>query len=351
MGNLSACQDVMSTEADLSYMRPFGRDVLGTKRVLDPPPLPSGPRLALRIELAHSQEGAGAHPIHFGKGDEVAVAQLDKIKGWGPLGWRQESSAKQRASMESASRLVWPDEPRISTAQRFWGVKIISSDGREGFEEHWCMLQVSVAPQERTYERSMLVVDDAQIAASYAGRFNMQTSNVFREESAYDADAVPRVRVCVPVVCSVLGSIVPEVATQGEYVTLLPYPSPEVRKFVFDGSEDFLELPQAFFHYVTWASGGHELVADIQGFQDDDGITIVDPVVLKADKPTVGSLLKVVVGVKEEGEAGQAVNEERFNLCHPHCGQLCRHFDPHRRGVHIRRHCGFSAPSCDARGL
>lgn len=207
------------------------------------------------------------------------------------------------------------------------------------------MLQVSVVPEERSEAIAQLAMADAETAASYAHRFNVQTANVYREEQDCDQEDIPQVRVAVPVICSVLGSVMPEVATQGEYVTLLPFPSPEVQKFVFDGREEFQELPQAFFHYVTWASGGQELVGDIQGVQDDSGIIIVDPVILKAEKPTVGTLLNVVVGGKES-LADQAVNEERFNLCHPHCGQLCKHFDPHRRGVRIRRQCGLSAPSC-----
>merc|ERR1719356_1171758 len=99
MGNVTACQDVFGSEADLSYMRAFGRPKK-TALFADPSPLPSGPRLALRVVWAPPEDSHGAHPVPFGEGDEVAVAQLDKIKGWGPLGWRQESSAKQRASQQ-----------------------------------------------------------------------------------------------------------------------------------------------------------------------------------------------------------------------------------------------------------
>lgn len=343
---LSLCQDALSSEADLDYMGSCQLPKTEHSPQEAPAPQQFGPRLALRIESV-LEDSLGAHPSPFGKGDEVAVALLEKVKGWGPLVLRQESSAKQRAALGDQGRLVWPDGPRFSTAQRFWGAKIISSDGKEGFEEHWCMLQVGVVPQERDLERAKLAVEDARVAASYAHRFNLQTASALGEDAEIDEDEVPRVKVYVPMVASVLGSVAPEVANQGEFITLTPYPSPDVKKFVFDGSEDFLELPQAFFHYVVWASGGREVVADIQGLQEDVGVGLVDPVVLRTSQPTVGGLLGAVVGTQASCEGGF---EERFNTCHAHCGQLCRNFDPHRRGMHVRRHCGLSAPSCGVQG-
>merc|ERR1711920_106826 len=81
---------------------------------------------------------------------------------------------------------------------------------------------------------------------------------------------------------------------RGEVVSLLRLPSSEVGKFVFDGSEEFLELPHAFFHYVTWFSGGREMAFDLQGAEHDDGdVILVDPCLLRTEKAGVSDLLKV----------------------------------------------------------
>merc|ERR1711920_119607 len=130
------------------------------------------------------------------------------------------------------------------------------------------------------------------------------------------------------------------------------YPSPVVKKFVFEGSEDFLELPQAFFHYVAWLSGGREFVADIQGMQDDQDVLLVDPVVLRAAKPTLGDIVGAVVSAATTDDNGQNVDksEQRFNVWHPRCGQLCKGFDPQRRSIKDRKACGLSLPSCGVGG-
>merc|ERR1719433_951559 len=63
------------------------------------------------------------------------------------MGWRQEHSAKQRAAQQGAGGVPWPTGPRFSAAQRFWAAKVVASDGRGGFEDHWCMLQLAVQPK------------------------------------------------------------------------------------------------------------------------------------------------------------------------------------------------------------
>lgn len=304
----------------------------------------AGPVLALRIAYT-AGEDSGAPPCPFATGDEVAVARLDRVRGWEPLGWRQESSAKQRASADGGGRLAWPQGPRFAAAQRFWGARIVASDGDDGFEEHWCILQAAVSPVDRELESIKPMVEDAVTVASYARRFNMQVASTLGEE--LDPSEMPGVRVCIPVVAEVLAGTLPDIAEPGEMVTLTVYPCQEVRKFVFDGSEDFLELPQAFFHYVSWASGGRELVADVQGFQDDTGVTLIDPVLLRdsAYSTTISDLLGVVVGTQASAQQGGFM-EQRFATWHPRCGQLCKGFDPHRRSIHMRRHCGLSAPTC-----
>jgi len=314
---------------------------------------PNGPMLALRISYAPVSSGIGARPSPFGEGDEVAVAFVDKVKGWEPMGWRQERVARQRAALggTQGGSALWPDGPenhRLGLAQRFWGARVIASDGNDGFEEHWCLMQVAVNPTDRSEEATQRACEDAHLAASYAHRFNLQTANSLGEGA--DPEDVPGVKVCIPVACEVLGSTVPDVARLGDKVTLTTYPAADVKKFVFEGCEDFLELPQAFFHYVAWSSGGRELVADVQGMQDDDGVTLVDPVILKAAQTTVSDLLGAAMANATGVTTASDAPEERFNTWHPRCGQLCKGFDAHRRGVHVRRHCGFSTPACGVRG-
>merc|ERR1712190_8484 len=95
---------------------------------------------------------------------------------------------------------------------------------------------------------------------------------------------------------------VPDVVNAGEAVSLVAFPSPVMKKFVFEGGEDFLELPQAFFHYVAWLSGGREFVGDIQGMQDDHDVLIVDPVVLRPSRPTMGNVIGGVAATVTAGE-------------------------------------------------
>ncbi|CAK0911008.1 unnamed protein product [Prorocentrum cordatum] len=63
-----------------------------------------GPQLALRISQAPIEASHGAKLSPFGLGDEVAVVQVEKLKGWDALRWRQERSAKQRASNDVTSK-------------------------------------------------------------------------------------------------------------------------------------------------------------------------------------------------------------------------------------------------------
>jgi len=311
-----------------------------------PEPKAAGPQLALRVAYSPIEDSLGASASPFAAGDEVAVVQLDRVKGWEPLGWRQERSAKQRAAMDNASSLAWPQGTRFSAAQRFWGAKIIASDGKGGFEEHWCMLQVAVSLKDRSMESVKAMVDDSKDVASYAQRFNEQTA---RACGAEDSEA-PGVRVCAPVGCFVLGSTLPDVVRPGEAVSLTPYPAATVKKFVFEGGEDFVELPQAFFHYVSWVSGGKETVGDLQGVQDEADVLLVDPVLLRASKPGIGELIGALASGPGEQTAQSSVEQHRFDLWHPRCGQLCRAFDPQRRNVHGRRACGMSLPSCGVGG-
>jgi len=163
---------------------------------------------------------------------------------------------------------------------------------------------------------------------------------------------VPCVQVSQPVGCEVLGSTVPQVIVAGDSVLLAPFPSEEVQKFVYDGREEFSEVPQAFFHYAAWSSGGHELVCDIQGVEQDDGsFLLVDPCVLRKNPPTVNDILGSIAPQTAEvfGVGPDAVTsgvEGRFDAMHPKCSQLCKVFDPARKGGNVRTHCGIAGISC-----
>lgn len=304
----------------------------------------AGPKVALRVAYAPVQESSGSFPGPFAVGDEIAVVSLDKIKGWEPLNWRQERSAKQSAAMESrGGRVPLPDMPRFHEAQRAWGAKVMAAAAGGGFEEHLCLLQVGASAKDRNIERVKAAVDDANDAASYAHRFNQFVANTCGDGNA---EGVPHLKVCAPVGCYVLGSTVPDIVQAGEVLTLTLFPSPVVKKFLFEGSEEFEELPQAFFHYVVTNSGGSDMVCDLQGAKEEQNFYIVDPVMVRADKVSIGDLLGTLLPGGRSAPRMNTSPEMRFDQWHPKCGQLCRTFDPQRRSIHARKHCGLSLPSC-----
>eukprot|EP00913_Durusdinium_trenchii_P030116 g28220.t1 len=113
-----------------------------------------------------------------------------------------------------------------------------------------------------------------------------------------------------------------------------------VKKFVFDGTQDFLELAQAFFHHAAFSSGGKELVCDLQGLEQEDGsLLLIDPCILRANaKMTMAHLLKGAV--REDRGFGEAAclgpispAAEIFERLHPKCAPMCKAFDPHRSSV------------------
>jgi len=335
---ISACSHILVTDTDLhSPVRsPFTSQLVGA----GPPekPRPQGPQLALRVVYAPLPVDAsqGSRPSPFADGDEVAVASLEGVHSWEPLGWRRDRCVSGWQG--------WP-EGSFARPRRFLGARVIASDGAGGFEEHLCMFQIGVSPKDRNLETCTVIVNDARDAAAYAHRFNVHMAQALGQDA--DPDEVPGIKVIAPVVCEVLGSAVPDVASAGETVILTPYSAPEVHKFVFEGREDFLELPQAFFHYVAWASGGREFVCDLQGHEDEEGVALVDPAILRdpGAKLTMGDVLSVATGMQGPDSGGPS--EDRFNAWHPKCGQACRSFDPQRRSANVvRRHCGLSAPSC-----
>lgn len=101
------------------------------------------------------------------------------------------------------------------------------------------------------------VVREINQVADYARRFNRHVAEAAGEEDA------PKVRVAVCYACFVLDGGSQEVACSGDTVVLTSFYGPEVSKFVFEGNEEFQELPQALL-----VRGGQQL-RDLELFSGD----------------------------------------------------------------------------------
>lgn len=312
-------------------------------RKSDTAPAVQSVSLALRVGYAPGEESAGTRIGPFGQGDDIALQDLTQAREIECMDWRQELACAGKMGHGSH----WPQEDeRFRTRYNYWKAKVVVSDGADGFEEHAVLVQSAVLAKDRTMEVAQHSVDDAIGAGRLAHKFNAQTATLHAEEEGgdHDAESVVGVRVCLPVACFVLGGFAEDVGQPGQTILITKFPFPSVSKFVFDGKEEFSELPQAFFHYASWATGGQEVVADIQGAEDEDGdIFIVDPVVLRPAKATLLGALT--------NDGGEPREKARFECMHPKCGPLCKAFDPLRRGPHGgRRACGLAVPTCGVGG-
>merc|ERR1712217_802414 len=124
-------------------------------------------------------------------------------------------------------------------------------------------------------------------------------------------DSLPNVKVSTSIACEVAGSGSPEFLTVGDAITLLPNTAEEVRHFVCDGrTEEFQEVPQAFFHYTAFASGGKELVCDLKGYEDESGsFVVMDPCVMRKPLISVTDLVSVVARPVVASVASVAVSK------------------------------------------
>eukprot|EP00927_Polykrikos_kofoidii_P048975 TRINITY_DN4312_c0_g1_i1.p1 TRINITY_DN4312_c0_g1~~TRINITY_DN4312_c0_g1_i1.p1 ORF type:complete len:370 (+),score=73.55 TRINITY_DN4312_c0_g1_i1:122-1111(+) len=322
----------------------------------DVPPeeeLQKGPRLILRIGTPPAKDLTGARNTPFGPGDEVAVVNLEQVKGWEPLRWRFEQNARER-SMVGQRKPLWTDGSRCGLQRRYWRAHIFSSDGKGGIEQHVTLLEVFAEKSDRTLEKVQVDIDDAKSAAQHAHRFNAHLARSLGGDvgaTAAEGD-VPAVKIAVPVGCYVVGGVASSVAAPGDMVSICSFSADEVRKFVFDGREEFHEVPQAFFHYTACQTGGHQFVCDVQGIEEEDGnFLLVDPLVLRTPKAGITDLLGAIVPGKSAANEvpSEAPNAERFDQFHPRCGCLCKAFDPQRRSAQQRKHCGMGV-SCGVGG-
>lgn len=348
---VSSCQKIVGNEKQLELINHPEETIMQS---IMQPVHQEPAKLGLRIfadPCAESENGALCAQF-LQNGLEIIATEFEKVKGWDPLRARFERSAMERAGVlytNHASQTnvgpkhQWPQGYRFNTPRRFWRCKAICQDGQGGFQEHVCMVIIADAPEDRTHANIEADLKDAADVASYCSRFNKQLRKQFGENGG-----VPGVLVCAPVGCEVIKCCDQQFASPGEAITIIPYPFAEIKKFLFDGSEDFLEVPQAFFHHAAWLSNCNEFVCDLQGVEDDDGnVILVDPCVVRTPKATVGDLLSTLapsIAGKENVPqvASDTSSSERFDALHPRCSQLCKVFDPHRRSACGKRHCGLN---------
>lgn len=297
-------------------------------------------KVVLRIDHAPIHDAVGAHVSGFKCGDEIILRNLSHANDLDVLNWRYREQV----------RAGWPQSYRFQVPRHKFAVTAQSRDKRETA----CILQMPQVASERTVENAQIHVDDAALVADHAARFNLQMVKSIGCNGIVSigdpGEAVPTVKVCAPVACEVVSTSYPDMLPKGAACTLTPYRHQEIRKFVFDGSEEFLEVPQAFFHYVAFVSRNEEFACDLQGVQDDSGVfDLLDPVVLSADKGNVTQFLSSFTAPQRAGltlKEGPLFGptECRFEALHPKCGQLCHTFDPNRRGVKGKK--GFCGLNC-----
>eukprot|EP00931_Biecheleriopsis_adriatica_P012811 TRINITY_DN114069_c0_g1_i1.p1 TRINITY_DN114069_c0_g1~~TRINITY_DN114069_c0_g1_i1.p1 ORF type:complete len:334 (+),score=63.71 TRINITY_DN114069_c0_g1_i1:77-1078(+) len=295
-----------------------------------------GPQLLVRVDAAPIREGPGVHPSPFRLTDELTLEGLETVRAWAPLSWRHERSSQKG---NRPLTFPWPSGPRFSIPQ-------VSMRARLEGTRQYVLLQVSAAPSEQTMERVVANLEDHKEAAYHAGNFNKYISQS-PHAPGFGHDH-PKVKVCASVGCRVLDSRMPQLAKKGAVVTITDYSAPEVEKFAFDGSEDFKELPQSFFHHAVWATGGSTMLMDLQGSESENGdVLLVDPCVLRSQPPGVSDIVAAAAG-KAAQATSDSPSDEAFEAIHKHCPQLCKGFDPHRRGAKVRRMCGM--PACGLGG-
>lgn len=308
-------------------------------------------RVTYKTEQCDETEARGSRFVQCVPGETLVVRNLDTPIGFEPLSWRYRDASKR----------LWPGSYRFQVTRRSWRCEALGDHGRGASQA--CVLQMASRPDERTESNAQLDVEDAELAASYAHRFMLHQLSVSGGEQTCS------LKVAVPVVCEVIKSCLPALVPVGSFCTLASYSATEVQKFVFDGSEPFLEIPQVFFHHAAFSSSGKHFVCDIQGEEDDDGTwVLVDPCVLRAEMPTVAGIVGAAAGGTRrdtedtdregnvascgidltDGRASNGPSAARFDTLHPRCPELCKAFDPHRKSC--KRNGGACGISCGLGG-
>lgn len=294
---------------------------------MEPLTIESDELTIVRVVDAPIMDSMSANVSGWKLGDELHVSSMRQVQGLQPLSWRYRDNHKK----------TWPSGYRFQSPKTSMLARVENPKGGEV----QCVLQVPSNPDDRNVENIRLDTMDAATTTSYASRFNMMmVQGMGHSANPHDQpEAFPMVKVCAPVGCEVITSTDPANLPRGSACTLALYPSRDVRKFVFEGHEEFMEVPQAFFHFAAFTSASKELVSDLQGTEDDSGnILLLDPIVFRTEKPGVSALLTSMMSTKGEKEVGPSIGsqdkvEQLFNGLHPKCGQTCNQFDPSRRGA------------------
>lgn len=277
--------------------------------------------LILEVVSTAADDSRGVRPSGFKEAQQLQVNKLSTESGFEALSLRYSE----------AVRATWPDDYRFQASKRSWRASIAFAPDKA------YVLQMATRAEERSEDAVKWDLEDAKSAGSYAHRFNLYSREHARE-AGEAVDELPCVKVAAPVACRVVKTSFPALLPVGAYCTLWPYSDPEVRKFVFNGCQDFVELAQAFFHHSAFSSNGKDLVCDIQGVEEEDGsLLLIDPCLLRPSKLTVGALLKGAAKEEKEREdlavcLGPVVNvaADKFDMLHPKCTSLCKAFDPKR---------------------
>jgi len=320
------------------------------------------PQLALRVSSSSfspgSEPSTGSRQSPFLLGDEIAVKSLEKVDSWDTLNLRSKQSAQdfaQRAwDADSPARPPWPSGYRITAPRRNWRALVVCSDGDGGFDEHVCLLQVAANSGYRTRRHAEEDLRDWRMVSEYAHRFNSHVHrksqiNTASESETESTRPLPSIQVVMPVGCDVLGSGLPQFIAAGDTLLLIPWEYATVDKFLCDGTEDTNEVAQAFFHYSSFASAGREMVCDIQGAQAEDGsLLLVDPCIIRKAPPTVTDLVGAVAPIVSALQSSTPEDDmaTRFAFFHPKCSEICKTFDPLRKGAKTREGCGMCTPYC-----
>jgi len=279
-----------------------------------------GPQLLLRVDAAPIREGPGVHVNPFRLTDEVILEGVESPGAYARFMARY-TMARRFQSGEKPP-FAWPDIERVSVPHVFVRARI------EGSTRN-VLLAICASMGEQTLARTMSALQDSKELVEYAEAFNKYLRSAAEAEGG-GADEAPQVKISAPVGCRVLDSKIPQLTAAECYVVLFDCPQSDVVKLMLDGTEQFHELAQSFFHYVMWHSGGRTLPFDLQGMETGQSdLLLIDPCVLRNEGET---------------KVSDECREEVFQSLHRTCGQLCKGFDPSRRGGKVRRVCGV--PTC-----
>lgn len=277
-----------------------------------------GPQLLPRVDAAPIRDGPAVFPNPFRLTDEIILEGVEGLAAYGPF--MSRFNLARRAESGSKFPFTWPDTDRVCMPHVFMRARI-EGTGR------YVLLQICASVADQKLHRVLAALQDCKEVVQYAANFNKFIAETAQDVGGFES---PQVKVCAPVGCRVLDSKIPQLTGRDSHILVFDYPSAEVTKFILDGTEEFHELSQAFFHHVAWATNGNAMLFDLKGADPGSGdILLVDPCILRTDG---------------EQAVKDSVKETAFEVLHRNCGQLCKAFDPSRRSGKVRRMCGV--PAC-----